>query len=194
MNRWSDEVAWYLGRNGIIDFWGVFSEHFSLRATEAPIWRHFAPQNAPNSANGHKTLTSARMKMYDTPKKAQSSTFGGVLKDHFYLRAPEVPCWRIFAPNCAKLRPLIKDEPLIAWSCLLLQKKRNHRLLGSVLRTFFSQSSGSANLAPFCSKLRPGIKHEPLIASSVAWYLERNGIIDFWACSQDIFLSMHRKC
>ena len=101
------------------------------------------------------------MKMYDTPKKALSSTLGG------YTLRPFLPQCNgsvIFAYLCAKLRPLINHEPLlIAWSWTIPQKKGNHwRLMGFLW--FFPQHSGSVNFATFSAKLSPVIKHEPLIA------------------------------
>ena len=91
-------------------------------------------QNAPNCANSHKKLVWRCM----IHLKKRNHRLLGVPKDHFHLSATEVPFWRIFAPNCAKLRRPIKPEPLIAWRFLIRQMKQNYRLLGGVLRTLFS--------------------------------------------------------
>ena len=60
-----------------------------------------------------------------------------------------------FAPKLRNFTPItVKPEWLLVESCIIPQKKRNDRLLGGALRAFFSQGTGSANLAPICAKLR----------------------------------------
>ena len=109
--------------------------------------------------------------------------------------------WGGFTPFCAVLRQIapmvIKNESVLVRRCMIHQKMRNHQLLGGVLRVFFSQGTGSANLAPFCAKLRqtaPTYKRWTSTRMKMYDTPKKVQSSNFGGCSKIIFTSVQRKC